>query len=126
MGSSGGTFPEEHPIRISLGIRRLRSRQRGGRAGRVQLSGQASRRAADSAGDRNPALARSAETQEVEACRAESELLALSAGVLQVAIGLSWNVIGLGADGAFEVLRAYARSQRRRLDEVAAQMVSGR
>ena len=50
--------------------------------------------------------------------------VALSRGAISVAIGLIMERYRLPADEAFEVLCQYARSQRRRLGEVAAQMIS--
>ncbi len=70
------------------------------------------------------ALARSAELKQLKL--AEQNLnVALSRGrATSVAIGLIMERYRLTTDEAFDVLRQYARSQRRRLDEVAAQMVS--
>jgi response regulator NasT len=70
------------------------------------------------------ALVRSAELKQLKL--AEQNLnVALSRGrASSVAIGLIMERYRLSADEAFEVLRQYARSQRRRFDEVAAQMVN--
>jgi two-component system, response regulator PdtaR len=70
------------------------------------------------------ALVRSAELKKLRL--AEQNLnVALSKGrASSVAIGLIMERYRLGSDEAFEVLRQYARSQRRRFDDVAAQMVS--
>ncbi len=70
------------------------------------------------------ALVRSAELKQLKL--SEQNLnVALSRGrASSVAIGLLMERYRFTADEAFEVLRQYARSQRRRLDEVAVQMVS--
>jgi AmiR/NasT family two-component response regulator len=70
------------------------------------------------------ALVRSAELKQLKLTE-QNLNVALSRGrATSVAIGLIMERYRLTADEAFEVLRQYARSQRRRLDEVAAQMVS--
>lgn len=69
------------------------------------------------------ALARSAELQQLR--NAEQNLnAALAKGrATSVAIGLIMERYRLNTDEAFEVLRHFARSRRRRIDEVATQVV---
>lgn len=70
------------------------------------------------------ALVRSSELKQLK--HAERNLnVALSSGrATSVAIGLIMERHRLNADEAFEALRQYARSQRRKLDDVAAQIVN--
>ncbi len=70
------------------------------------------------------ALARTAELRLLKSTE-QNLNVALSRGrATSVAVGLIMERHRLSADEAFEALRQYARSQRRKLDDVAAQMVS--
>jgi response regulator NasT len=69
------------------------------------------------------ALVRAAEFRQLK-CHEENLNFALAKGrAISVAIGMLMERYRLSADEAFNVLRQYARSARRRVDEVAADLV---
>ena len=69
------------------------------------------------------ALARAAEIRELRESETKLELSLESGRDINTAVGLLMERRGLGREEAFETLRDHARSQRRKLREVAAEIV---
>lgn len=71
------------------------------------------------------ALARARDLRTLEADRANLRTALASNRNISIAIGILIERRGLSEQGAFELLRARARSERRPIEEVARELVSG-